>query len=234
VALFLVEGQYNRAAHRPNAVRAILATCAAATAAALFCIGCSSDEPALAQSVSGSGGARDAGSSGAAGGSGTGGSTAGGMSGSGTGGTKSAGGAAGGLSSVPDASPIPAEGGPGWIVPPNGDTRWDGPLASNCPTTAPVPGSTCATTAGTRCAYPSYPSGDRTRRCQCYESPSGGLRWWCEDHWNIGWDECPIELPGNGPCPNLGDVTCYYVDTQGGLQACNCIRQLSTCMPWGP
>jgi hypothetical protein len=97
---------------------------------------------------------------------------------------------------------------------------------------AVAPDAACTSPAGTRCAYPE-PGGTYTLRCQCYVSSTGDDRWWCEHQASFGFDLCPVAYPGNGSCPNIGDVTCYYVDDQDKLKACNCAGGTSQCFPWG-
>jgi hypothetical protein len=119
----------------------------------------------------------------------------------------------------------------GWIIPAEPGAFWMGPQDPQCPATIVQGNSACTAPVGTRCTYAE--SGDYTLRCQCYTSSVGDARWWCQDHSSIGYDLCPVDYPGDGACPNIGDVTCYYVNTGGKLEACNCSAATSRCIPWG-
>ena len=162
-----------------------------------------------AQAAGGSGGSLAAGGVGGRAGSGT------------VGGTPSSAGEAGATTN----------GGAGWIVPADPGAGWNGPQDPACPAMSVSRDAACTSPLGTRCSYPS--SGDYTLRCQCYTSSTGAARWWCQDHASIGYDSCPVAYPGSGSCPNIGDVTCYYVDPEGMLEACNCYFGALRCSPWG-
>jgi hypothetical protein len=122
-------------------------------------------------------------------------------------------------------------GGTAWIIPETPGAGWGGPQDPACPAEAVSPDDACTSPPGTRCSYPE--SGSYTLRCQCYTSSTGADRWWCQDHASIGYDLCPAAYPGNGGCPNIGDVTCYYVDDQDKLEACNCAFGTARCFLWG-
>lgn len=176
-------------------------------------------------------GGNDAGHSGAAGVAGTETVTAGGSSGSSTGGSAT------GVSGNSNAAGAQASAGAssgdgsGWIVPSTPGDGWNGPQDPACPSTAVARNAACSSPLGTRCSYAE--SGDYTLRCQCYTSSTGEASWWCQDHSSIGWDLCPVAYPGDGTCTQLGDVTCYYVDPAGSLEACNCSANVVHCSKWG-
>jgi hypothetical protein len=123
------------------------------------------------------------------------------------------------------------DGGAGWLIPAEPGAGWNGPQDPACPEAAVARNAACTSPPGTRCSYPE--SGDYTLRCQCYTSSTGDDLWWCQDHASIGYDLCPVAYPGNGSCPNIGDVTCYYVGSDDKLEACNCFFGALKCQPWG-
>jgi hypothetical protein len=183
-------------------------------------------------STGGGGGASLGGSSGSGGSTSASGSAA-------TGGNSAAAGSGG--SSANDASSRgtldalqPSDGGLGWITPAaDAGNRWGIAGDPSCPTQMVSGQQACSAPVGTRCAWP---DGAWERRCQCYLSSTGAeptAKWDCQDVSKLGWDGCPIDYPGNGPCPNLGDVTCFYVVASGEMRACTCNAATVTCTKWG-
>lgn len=171
----------------------------------------------------GSAGQTKAGGGAQAAGEASGGSAAGGMGGSG---------GSSNVAGMPSSTGAGAGGDTGWIIPEVPGTAWSGPQDPACPSAAVSADSACASPPGTRCSY-AESGGDYTLRCQCYTSSTGAALWWCQHHWNSGYDSCPVAYPGNGSCPNIGDVTCYYVDEQDKLEACNCSAGSAKCLTWG-
>ena len=202
-----------------------------------------SGSPPVTPSAAGDGGAGTAGGAAPArGGAGVGGSAgpakAGGggqAAGESSGGNAAAGSVAmGGSSNVAGmagSAGAPSSGGTAWIIPDTPGAAWSGPQDPACPVEAVSPNADCTTPPGTRCSYPE--SGGFTLRCQCYTSSTGADRWWCQSHSSIGYDLCSVAYPGSGGCPNIGDVTCYYVNDQDKLEACNCAFGSAQCSPWG-
>jgi hypothetical protein len=105
----------------------------------------------------------------------------------------------------------------------------------SCPSTIPQLGAVCTLPVGTQCTGPGLVS-TIEMQCLCYKSSSlavdGGIlrRWWCEESYP---SLCPASYLGSGTCQNAGDFTCYYVISDGSLQACNCLFGTMTCSPWG-
>lgn len=174
--------------------------------------------------LGGGAGEARAGGGGQAAGESTGGNAAAGSVALGGGGSSNVGGMAG-------SAGAPSAGGTAWIIPATPGAAWSGPQDPACPAQAVSPNADCTTPPGTRCSYAD--SDGFTLRCWCYASSTGADRWWCQTHGSNGYDLCPVAYPGSGGCPNIGDVSCYYVDDQDKLEACTCSFGTSQCFLWG-
>jgi hypothetical protein len=136
------------------------------------------------------------------------------------------------VAGMPGSAGAHTDGGAGWVIPATPGAGWSGPQDPACPSATVSGNADCASPPGTRCSYPES-DGTYTLRCQCYTSSTGGNLWWCQEHASFGYDLCPVSYTGNGSCPNIGDVTCYYVDVDDKLQACNCSAGTVKCSKWG-